>query len=228
MRASIFPALLFLVVSAFAESPRSRFISAFLGAYAVPQPSDAPDPRLARTLSDAALEQTQVPTVYDPAYVKLAFPGGDVAPGRGVCTDVIIRAYRRAGIDLQVEVNRDMKAKFSAYPAIYGRRSPDANIDHRRVPNLMVFFSRHGRMLPLSERPADYLPGDVVAWDLGGGVTHIGLVVDRTGRGGRPWIVHNIGAGPKLEDVLFDWRLIGHFRYGPSLASRPRRRNRRA
>lgn len=218
----VFVGALAVALAVYAESPRSRFIAGFLAGYSAGPAGDALDPALASALSEAALDQTRVPTVYDPSYVKLSFPRGDVPPGRGVCTDVIVRAYRKTGVDLQVEVHRDMKARFSAYPGIYGRRSPDANIDHRRVPNLMVFFSRQGRLLPITDKAKDYGPGDIVAWDLGGGVTHIGLVVDRRGAGGRPWMVHNIGAGPKLQDVLFDWRIIGHFRYSPvGATSRP-------
>ena len=174
----------------------------------------APAPEWAKTLSEAAIEQTGRHTVYDPAYVKLTYPGGDVPEGRGVCTDVIVRAFRKAGVDLQVEVHEDMAKDFGAYPKKWGRDEPDSNIDHRRVPNLMTFFKRRGAALALSRRAADYLPGDVVAWDLGGGVTHIGMVVDRR-KGSRFMIVHNIGRGPRLEDVLFDWRVIGHYRGNP-------------
>jgi uncharacterized protein YijF (DUF1287 family) len=133
----------------------------------------------------------------------------------GVCTDEIIRIYRGLGIDLQKEVHEDMVSNFDAYP--HGRqRRPDKNIDHRRVPNLMVFFSRRGAKLPITRPEGDYSPGDIVAWDLGGGITHIGIVVDRKGNSGRWMVVHNIGAGPRLEDVLFDWKIIGHYRYsGP-------------
>ena len=136
--------------------------------------------------------------------------------GRGVCTDVLVRAFRAVGADLQKLVHEDMKAAAAAYPKRWGRRAPDANIDHRRVPNLMVFFRRRGRSLPLSSDPRGYQPGDVVAWDLGGGTLHIGLVVEgRSGDGARPLIVHNIGQGPRLEDVLFSWKVIGHYRYLP-------------
>lgn len=165
-------------------------------------------------LSAAALEETKTRVTYDPSYFALAYPGGDPPADRGVCTDVVIRAYRKLGVDLQVKVHEDMRAAFASYPPLWGRRRPDANIDHRRVPNLLVFFLRHGQTLPISQRPADYRAGDVVAWDLGGGVTHVGLVVDKTGSdGARPLIVHNIGAGVALEDRLFEWRVIGHFRY---------------
>ena len=129
-----------------------------------------------------------------------------------MCTDVLVRAFRAVGEDLQKLVHEDILAAPAAYPRLAGRR-PDANIDHRRVPNLMAFFGRHGRSLPLSREARDYLPGDVVAWDLGGGTLHIGLVVE--GRGARPGIVHNIGRGPMAEDVLFSWKVIGHYRYLP-------------
>jgi hypothetical protein len=167
--------------------------------------------------SAAALERTQHVVRYDPAYVRLPYPGGDVPADTGVCTDEVIRAYRAVGIDLQKEVHEDMATNFSAYPRKWGRREPDPNIDHRRVPNLMVFFGRKGESLPITDRADDYDPGDLVTWDLGGGLTHIGMVVDRkTLLTRRYMIVHNIGAGPKMEDVLFDWKITGHYRYfGP-------------
>jgi uncharacterized protein YijF (DUF1287 family) len=165
----------------------------------------------------AALDRTQRAVRYDPAYVRLAYPGGDVPADTGVCTDEVIRAYRAVGIDLQKEVHEDMATNFSAYPRKWGRREPDPNIDHRRVPNLMVFFSRKGESLPITDRAEDYAPGDLVTWDLGRGLTHIGMVVDRKTLFTRRYmIVHNIGAGPKMEDVLFDWKITGHYRYfGP-------------
>jgi uncharacterized protein len=171
-----------------------------------------------RQFAAAALERTQHAVRYDPAYVRLAYPGGDVPADTGVCTDEVIRAYRAIGIDLQKEVHDDMAANFAAYPRKWGRRGPDPNIDHRRVPNLMVFFSRKGESLPITDRAADYAPGDLVTWDLGGGLTHIGMVVDRKTLFTRRYmIVHNIGAGPKMEDVLFDWKITGHYRYfGPA------------
>jgi uncharacterized protein YijF (DUF1287 family) len=167
--------------------------------------------------SAAALERTQHVVRYDPAYVRLPYPGGDVPADTGVCTDEVIRAYRAVGIDLHKEVHEDMATNFIAYPRKWGRREPDPNIDHRRVPNLMVFFSRKGESLPITDRADDYAPGDLVTWDLGGGLTHIGMVVDRkTLLTRRYMIVHNIGAGPKMEDVLFDWKITGHYRYfGP-------------
>jgi uncharacterized protein len=167
----------------------------------------------------AAIERTHHTVRYDPAYVKIPYPGGDVPAGTGVCTDEVIRAFRAVGVDLQKEVHEDMQQNFSAYQ--HQRRwllwSTDTNIDHRRVPNLMVFFSRKGETLPITSRAGDYSPGDLVTWDLGGNVPHIGIVVDRkSGATGRYLIVHNIGQGPKMEDVLFDWKITGHYRYyGP-------------
>jgi uncharacterized protein YijF (DUF1287 family) len=153
-------------------------------------------------------------------YVRIPYPGGDVPADTGVCTDEIIRAYRAVGVDLQKEVHEDMVQNFLAYPN--KRRwllaHPDSNIDHRRVPNLMVFFQRKGESLPMTSRAGDYAPGDLVTWDLGRGVPHIGIVVDQKSRSsGRYQIVHNIGEGPRMEDVLFNWKITGHYRYyGPT------------
>ena len=161
-----------------------------------------------------AVEQTGYTHLYDPAYVLLAYPGGDPPPDRGVCSDVVVRAFRRAGIDLQKEVHEDMARHFSAYPKRWHASAPDPNIDHRRVPNLMTYFARMGKSLPTSARPEDYAPGDVVAWDLGGGVLHIGVVSDTRAADFSAYeVVHNIGAGARLEDVLFSWSIIGHYRY---------------
>ena len=184
------------------------------------QPATTTDSRvlLLQRLVAAAIERTHHSVRYDPAYVGIPYPNGDVPANTGVCTDEIIRAYRAVGVDLQREVHEDMKANFSAYPRKWrwnlGRT--DTNIDHRRVPNLMVFFTRKGETLPITNRREDYKPGDLVAYDLGGGVPHIGIVVDRKGRSGAFMIVHNIGEGPKMEDVLFNWKITGHYRYfGP-------------
>jgi uncharacterized protein len=172
-----------------------------------------------RKLVSAAVERTRHTVRYDSAYVRIPYPGGDVPSGTGVCTDEIIRAYRAVGVDLQKEVHEDMEQNFSAYPRKWGWLSAhtDTSIDHRRVPNLMVFFSRKGRSLPITSDGHDYLPGDLVTWDLGGDVPHIGIVVDQTsGMSGRYRIVHNIGQGPQIEDVLFHWKITGHYRYyGP-------------
>lgn len=173
----------------------------------------------AARLSAAALARTEVRVTYDPAYVRLAYPGGDVAADRGVCADVVIRVFRAAlGVDLQQLVHEDMTAAFAAYPRHWGLTRPDRNIDHRRVPNLETFFRRQGAALPVTDDPADYRPGDVVAWNLRGGsgfLPHIGIVTDRPGASGRPQVVHNIGAGPRLEDVLFAWPVTGHYRWHP-------------
>jgi uncharacterized protein len=167
----------------------------------------------------AAIERTHHIVRYDPAYVHIPYPGGDVNSATGVCTDEVIRSYRAVGVDLQKEVHEDMLANYSAYPRKWRWfvSHPDANIDHRRVPNLMVFFQRHGETLPATNRMEDYHPGDLVTWDLGGGVPHIGIVVDQKGPSGRYMVVHNIGQGPRMEDVLFNWQATGHYRYyGPS------------
>ncbi len=166
------------------------------------------------SLSKAALELTKQPVDYDPSYVKIAYPNGDVAANKGVCTDVIIRAYRKMGIDLQKEVHEDMTANFSKYPKKWGLSSPDKNIDHRRVPNLMTFFSRHGQIKPITDNAKDYQPGDIVCWNLDGGITHIGIVVNKKSDDGRRYkIVHNIGAGQMEEDMLFHFVIIGHYCY---------------
>jgi uncharacterized protein len=170
-------------------------------------------------LVDAAVERTHHIVRYDPAYVRIPYPNGDVPATTGVCTDEIIRVYRVVGIDLQKEVHEDMLHNFSAYPN--QRRwllaHTDTNIDHRRVPNLMAFFARKGEQLTVGARSEDYFPGDLVTWDLGGNVPHIGIVVDsKSARTGRYLIVHNIGRGPQMEDVLFNWKITGHYRYfGP-------------
>ena len=161
----------------------------------------------------AARQQVGVTVIYDGSYRVLAYPGGDVPIERGVCTDVIVRALRAArGADLQKLVHEDMSAHFRDYPHRWGLRRPDANIDHRRVPNLMTFFERAGYRLPLSGGTPDYLPGDLVAWDLGGGVTHIGIVSNRKAGSGVPLVIHNIGAGAREEDMLFRYTIIGHYR----------------
>ena len=174
-----------------------------------------------RRLVAAAIERTHHSVRYISAYVRIPYPGGDVPSDTGVCTDEIIRSYRAVGVDLQKEVHEDMLKNFGAYPN--KRRwllaHPDSNIDHRRVPNLKVFFQRKGESLPITSRAEDYAPGDLVTWDLGGGVPHIGIVVDRKSSWSRRYmIVHNIGEGPKMEDVLFNWKITGHYRYfGPML-----------
>lgn len=150
---------------------------------------------------------------YDPAYVKIAYPMGDVADDRGVCTDTVIRAFRHAGVDLQEGVHEDMKANFAKYPKSWGLSKPDTNIDHRRVPNLETFFRRKGGAQTPSKVAADFKPGDVVSWRLtGGGMPHIG-VVTRNRRGDMPLVAHNIGWGTREEPCLFDWPIQGWFRF---------------
>ena len=163
---------------------------------------------------ESAVEQTNYTSGYDPSYVKIDYPGGDVPRHTGVCSDVVIRAFRKAGVDLQKEVHEDMKRAFSSYPKRWGLARPDPNIDHRRVPNLMTYFERKGKSIAVITDPKDYLPGDVVAWDLGKGVLHVGVVTNLMPEGSQTYLlVHNIGWGARLEDVLFSWRIIGHYRY---------------
>lgn len=166
----------------------------------------------AAKLIDGAKRQVGVTRGYDPAYRRIPYPNGDVPLHTGVCTDVVIRAFRHAGLDLQQLVHEDMKRHFARYPRNWGLRRPDPNIDHRRVPNLATFFTRNGKKLPVTNRPADYKPGDIVTWRLSSGVPHIGVVSD-VRRGDRYLVVHNIGAGTQLEDVLFAYELTGHFRW---------------
>ncbi len=167
-------------------------------------------------LVDAGRAQIGVTLHYDPSYARLAYPGGDVPVERGVCTDVVIRAYRTIGVDLQQLVHEDMRAHFSNYPNHWGLRSTDHNIDHRRVPNLAQFFTRHGQALGTTSTDVEFLPGDLVTWRLPSGVPHIGIVSDRTSAAGTPLIVHNIGAGTREEDVLRAFAVTGHYRYQPS------------
>jgi uncharacterized protein YijF (DUF1287 family) len=165
-------------------------------------------------LSDAAIELTKLQVVYDPQYYSIRYPGGDIPADRGVCTDVIIRAYRKLGIDLQKEVHIDMAATFDKYPKIWELKSTDTNIDHRRVPNLMTFFSRHGETKSISSDPKDYVPGDIVTWDLGGGIPHIGIVINRRSSDNKRFlVVHNIGNGQEISDCLFEYRVTGHYAY---------------
>ena len=183
--------LLATVVNSFADSFESRFV-------------------------EAALERTRHAVRYDGSYHSINYPGGDVPADIGVCTDVVIRSYRTLGMDLQQQVHEDMRANFDAYPSkkIWGLTQPDPNIDHRRVPNLQTFFERNGATLKISDHAADYEPGDLVTWMLPGNLPHIGIVTDqRDVNSGVPLIVHNIGAGPRLENMLFHYPITGHYRY---------------
>ena len=165
-------------------------------------------------LITSAIEQTKVTTGYDPAYVGIKYPNGDVPIETGVCSDVIVRAFRKTGIDLQEEVHEDMGRAWANYPKRWGAAGRDANIDHRRVGNLMTFFDRQGKSQPITTDRSQYLPGDIVAWDLGNKVDHIGIVVNVWSEQTKGYlIVHNIGAGARLEDVLLNWEITGHYRY---------------
>jgi uncharacterized protein YijF (DUF1287 family) len=211
------------VMSLATAKRRATFL--FLAAVLLPagtsaQPSTDASSRalFLQRLVAAAVERASHAVRYDPAYVRIPYPGGDVPADAGVCTDEVIRSYRALGIDLQKEVHEDMVQNYSAYPRKWkwGLGKPDSNIDHRRVPNLMVFFQRKGESLPITSRSEDYSPGDLVTYDLGGNVPHIGIVVDQKGRSASYMIEHNIGQGPRIEDVLFSWKITGHYRYyGP-------------
>ncbi len=177
-----------------------------------PLPDSAP-PELKNTVA-AAIGQIGVTTGYDPSYVKLDYPNGDLPADRGVCSDVIVRAFRKGGIDLQKEVHEDMERDWSAYPRKWPATGPDPNIDHRRVLNLTTFLQRQGKAVPITSNPNDYLPGDVVSWDLASGLDHIGIVSNAWSTAqNRYLIVHNIGMGARLEDVLFAWKMTGHYRW---------------
>lgn len=182
-----------------------------------PEPERDPaaeESSFAARLVAGALERTRHDVTYDGSYRGLAYPGGDVPDEIGVCTDLIIRSYRTVGIDLQVRVHEDMLGAFDAYPPLWGLSRPDRNIDHRRVPNLRVFFRRAGAELPATRNPADYRPGDLVTWRLPSNSPHIGMVTDRLSEdGATPLIVHNIGEGPKVEEILFAYTITGHYRY---------------
>jgi uncharacterized protein len=173
----------------------------------------------AEDIERAAMLRTEAKIRYDGAYVAIDYPLGDVPGDTGVCTDVVIRSYRSLGVDLQQLVHEDMLANFSLYPStkIWGLTKPDSNIDHRRVPNLQAFFSRNGASLPVSKLANDYRTGDLVTWMLAGNLPHIGIVTNQfNAERSRPLIVHNIGRGPELSDMLFDYTITGHYRYIPS------------
>lgn len=167
-------------------------------------------------LAEAAEKLCDQKVTYNPNYFSIPYPNGDIPSEYGVCTDVVIRAYRILNIDLQKLVHEDIKANFDLYPKIWGLKRPDPNIDHRRVPNLMTFFSRKGKIKPISEKSTDYIPGDIICWNLGGSTTHIGLVSSQMGEKGNYLIVHNIGAGQVLEDCIFNYKIIGHYSFEPT------------
>lgn len=166
-------------------------------------------------LSAAAISIIDPNIVYTPNYVSIKYPNGDVQANTGVCTDVVIRAYRKLGIDLQREVHEDLKANFSKYPNLkkWGLKKPDTNIDHRRVPNLEVFFTRKGQKLAVTQNAADYKTGEIVTWMINGKLPHIGIITHKKSPEGNPMIVHNVGSGQVLEDCLLSYEIVGHFKY---------------
>jgi uncharacterized protein len=179
-----------------------------------PEPTTSVGSPQVRQIVDAAKAQAQLTRYYDPAYVKIGYPDGDVRPERGVCADVVVRAFRQVGLDLQKEIHEDMRRNFSKYPNLWGLSKPDSNIDHRRVPNLMTYFARKGKSVAITDRASDYLSGDVVAWRFDNGLYHVGMVSDLLDQSSMaPKMVHNVGAGVQIEDVLFTWKIIGHYRF---------------
>lgn len=194
-------------------------ILAILLTYSVAAYSDLDSDRFIVDLINAAKERTTHDVRYDGAYFSISYPNGDVPSNIGVCTDVVIRSFRQVGVDLQKEVHEDMLVNFNSYPSkrIWGLKKPDKNIDHRRVPNLRVFFKRHGISLDVTKNPVDYLPGDLVTWMLPGNLPHIGIIIDKKSNDGKmPLIAHNIGEGPKIDNMLFDYPITGHYRYSGS------------
>jgi len=184
-------------------------IPGLVSAYRQGEPTD-----FSKKLSQAAIERTKHIVRYDGRYRKISYPNGDVPDNVGVCTDVIVRSYRKLGIDLQKDIHEDMKEHFDKYPKLWGLSKPDTNIDHRRVPNLRTLFKRKGIILPISKDPNDFVAGDIITWMLPGNLPHIGIVIDSSsGDGNMPLIVHNIGLGPVIEDILFDYQITGHYRY---------------
>jgi hypothetical protein len=178
-------------------------------AYRQGEPTD-----FSKKLSQAAIERTKHIVRYDGRYRKISYPNGDVPDNVGVCTDVIVRSYRKLGIDLQKDIHEEMKENFDKYPKLWGLSKPDTNIDHRRVPNLRTLFKRKGIILPITKDPNDFETGDIITWMLPGNLPHIGIVIDSNSEdGNKPLIVHNIGSGPVIEDILFDYQITGHYRY---------------
>jgi uncharacterized protein YijF (DUF1287 family) len=170
----------------------------------------------ANKLSDAAIAIIDPNIIYDPSYFAIKYPNGDVPKNKGVCTDVIIRSYRKLGVDLQKEVHEDMKSHFSKYPNLkkWGMTKTDSNIDHRRVPNLEIFFERKGTKLAVSKNANEYKTGEIVTWLINNKLPHIGIITNRKSTDGkRNLIVHNVGNGQVLEDCLFSYTIVGHYKY---------------
>lgn len=209
-------ALLLLISVAACQRPQTSVVTAVVVPTPSPIESALPataSPQLKQLLA-GAIDQSRITTGYDPSWVKIDYPNGDVSSETGVCSDVVIRAFRKAGTDLQKEVHEDMTRARAEYSNRWGSRGTDTNIDHRRVLNLMTYFQRQGKSLSITDSRADYLPGDVVAWQLSEGVEHIGIVINLLSDADKHYlIVHNIGAGARVEDALMSWKIIGHYRY---------------
>ncbi len=191
---------------------RANWVEAFTKDYEPSPVAQSIDQPSCTKVLERARELTRLPIEYDPAYYEIEFPNGDVPQTSGVCADIVIRSFREVGWDLQRSVNDDMKKNFGIYPALWSLSQPNTSIDHRRVPNLMTYLKRKATALPLSSKARDYEPCDIVAWDVGGGTTHIGLVSDRIVENERRSIIHHISGRPTEIDGLFAWRVIGHFR----------------
>jgi uncharacterized protein YijF (DUF1287 family) len=192
-------------------------IPGLVSAFRPGEPTD-----FSKKLSQAAIERTQHTVRYDGKYRKISYPNGDVPDHLGVCTDVVIRSYRKLEIDLQKDIHEDMKDHFDKYPRLWGLSKPDPNIDHRRVPNIQALFKRKGILLPITKNPNDYVAGDIVTWMLPGNLPHIGIVIDSQSEAkDKPLIVHNIGSGVVAEDILFDYQITGHYRYYGTLKGSP-------
>lgn len=206
-------AVLFFIIFTFACQTNSPVLNQVKPSQ-TPRTAEIASPEI-RKILESAMEQTKITRSYTQQYYVIPYPNGDVPAETGACTDVLIRAFRKVGIDLQKLVHEDMEANFSAYPTKWGLQKTDTNIDHRRVLNLQTFFTRKGKSLPISEKAEDYKPGDIVAWDLDGkGMTHIGFVSNHWNEDTKQFsIIHNIGGGTNLEDRLFEWKIIGHYRY---------------
>ena len=216
----ILSALLFASLSAASSAAPPLLQENGMPALQRDMPRASGDPQ---ALVNAARGQVGATLKYDPAYQRLAYPNGDVPIERGVCTDVVVRAYRQLGVDLQVLVHQDLKKAWGDYPhhARWQLKAPDRNIDHRRVPNLATFLARHGATVPPSRDTKTYLPGDIVTWRLPYDMTHIGIVSDKLSRNGVPLIIHNIGGGAREEDMLFAYPVTGHYRWHPGANGRP-------
>ena len=206
--------LILLIVGSCQRTLQKRAVAVVTPPASVSQPLAATASPQLKQFIEAAVEQSKVTTGYDPSYVGIDYPNGDVPSDTGVCSDVVVRAFRKVGLDLQKELHEDMTRAWSEYPKKWGARGTDTNIDHRRVLNLTTYFTRQGKSLPISDNRADYLPGDVVAWELSDGVEHIGILTNLWTETDKHYlVVHNIGSGARIEDVLLAWKIIGHYRY---------------